>query len=114
MIIGSSSLRVQALIRSFISASISSSNGQAASFSDNSPIASGHVRPEPRVVVAQASLHARRVELADLVARFGRGPERLVAVREPLGHVQRAVVVGGEFDLDVLEECRALRAQSRR
>ena len=59
----------------------------------------------------QAALLVGRVELADLVGRLGAVLEHLVAVREALGHVQRAAVLRAQLDRDVLEERRALRAQ---
>ena len=67
------------------SASTSASSAQAASFSEISVTGSGQLEAEPRVVVAQAALGRRRVELADLVARLGVVLEHLVAVGEPLG-----------------------------
>src|SRR3954466_5643011 len=67
--------------------------------------------PQARVDRREAALLAGRVELAHLVAGLGAVLERLVAVREPLRHVQRAVVVRRELDGDVLQVGRALRAQ---
>ena len=91
--------------------STSSSKAQARSLSEISVTGSGQVRPSRGSSYVQAALCARRVELADLVARLGLVLQHLVAVREALGHVERAVVVGGELDGDVLEVGRALRAQ---
>src|SRR5262245_36405200 len=68
-------------------------------------------QPEAGVVVAQPALGLGFVELTDLVAGLGRVLEHLVAVRKPLGHVEGAVVVGGELDLDVLEIGGALRPE---
>src|SRR5882672_1098352 len=68
-------------------------------------------QPEPAIVVQEAAFGRRRVELADLVAGLGLVGEHLVAMRKPLGHVERAVVVGGELDSDVIQIGRALRSQ---
>ena len=46
--------------------------------------------PEPRVVVGKTPFGARRVDLAQLVAGDGIGAQRLVAMRETLGNIQRA------------------------
>src|SRR5215470_18179520 len=63
------------------------------------------------IVVKEAPLAVRRVELPDLVARLGRVFEDLVPVREALGDVERALVGGVELDGHVLEEGGALRAE---
>src|SRR3954469_3238471 len=52
---------------------------------------------EPRIVEAQPALGRRRVELADFVGGLGVVLENLVAVSEPLGHVEPAPVVRGQF-----------------
>src|SRR4051794_31211875 len=67
--------------------------------------------PEPRIVPGEPPLRSGRVELAYLVARLGAVFERLVAVAETLGNVERAVDVGGQLDRDALQESRALRAE---
>src|SRR4029079_15449269 len=66
---------------------------------------------QTRVVEAQPALELRCVELADLVARLGLVDENLVAVREPLRHVERASVLLAELNRDVLEIRRALGTQ---
>src|SRR3954467_5130867 len=60
-------------------------------------------QPQARVGVVQPAFRARRVELAHLVAGLGAVLEHLVAVREPLRHVERAVVVGGQLHRHVLQ-----------
>src|SRR5258708_3068726 len=66
---------------------------------------------EAAIVVHQASLGVRRVELSGLVAGLGAVLEHLVAMSEPLRHVQRPVVVGAQLDGDVLQVGGALRPQ---
>src|SRR3954471_24854380 len=66
---------------------------------------------EPAIVEGQPALGGRRIELADVIAGFGAVLQHLVPVREPLGHVERAVVVGAQLDGDVLEIRRALGPQ---
>ena len=66
------------------------------------------LQSQPRIVVHQPAFGAGRVELADLVARLGLVPQHLVAVREALRHVERAVVVLAQLDGDVLQVGRAL------
>ena len=100
-----------AILRTCSSSSTSSRSAQARSFSRDLADRQRPLEPEPRVVEAQAALRLRRVELADLVARLGAVLEHLVAVREPLRHVERAMIVGGQLDRDVLEVRRALRTQ---
>src|SRR6185369_7356734 len=50
-----------------------------------------------RIIVHQAAFDARRVELADLIARLGFVFERLVAVGEALRYVQRSTIVRAEL-----------------
>ena len=61
--------------------------------------------------MTQPALGLGGVELPDLVAGLGVVLEHLVAVGEALRHVERAMVVRGQLDLDVLEVGRALRPQ---
>src|SRR5262245_20723673 len=68
-------------------------------------------KSEARIGVVQTALGARGVELSDLIAHVGLVAQRLVAVREPLRHVQPGEVVLGELHRDVLEIRRALRPQ---
>src|SRR5215213_711758 len=71
----------------------------------------GPLEPKARVVVAQRPLVRWAVELADLVARLRPVGQDLVAMGEALGDEQRAMVVLGELDLDVLEPGRRLRPE---
>ena len=66
---------------------------------------------EPRVVVGEPAFGLGGVELAHLVARLRLVDEGLVAVREPLRHVQRAAVVLVQLDARCSEVCRALGPQ---
>ena len=81
------------------------------SFSEMTATGSGHFERQTRIVVREPALGLGSVELADLVARLGVVDERLVAVREPLRHVERPAVLGAELGRDVLEEGRALGPQ---
>src|SRR3954451_23883635 len=58
---------------------------------------------KPRIVPGETALGSRRVELAHLVAGLRPVLERLVPVPETLGDVERAMVVGGQLDGDMLE-----------
>ena len=93
------------------SGSTSSSGAQAASFSEMAATGSGQLEPEPRVVGGETALGVGRVELADEVARLGPVDQRLVAVGEPLRHVEGASVLLVEADGDVLEIRGALRPE---
>src|ERR1700682_1176855 len=66
---------------------------------------------EPGVEGRQAALRAGGVELAYLVAGLRPVLERLIAVREPLPHVEGPVVVGAQLHRDGCQEGRALRPQ---
>ena len=67
--------------------------------------------PEPRVVVREPALGLGSVELADLVARLRLVHERLVAVREALGDVQRPPFSSFSSTRHALQVRRALRAE---
>jgi hypothetical protein len=54
---------------------------------------------------------ARRLELTDLIARVGVVAQRLIAMREPLRHVECALIVFVQLDLNMLQIGRAFRAQ---
>src|SRR6266508_1338270 len=69
------------------------------------------LEPEARIVVAQAALGVRGVELTDLVARFGGVLEDLVTVGEALRHVDGPVIVGGQLDRHVPQVGRAVWAE---
>src|SRR5882762_1532712 len=69
------------------------------------------LQAQARIERREPSLGAGRVELADLVARLRRVLERLIPVREALGHIQRAVVVGAQIHGDRFQEGRALGPQ---
>jgi hypothetical protein len=56
-----------------------------------------------RVVVAQATLSARRVELTDLIAGLGTVGEVLISVSEPFWHIKPAVIVLVQLYFDVLQ-----------
>ena len=90
-------------MRCLTSAPCSSSSFQTASFSEITDDRQRPLQAQPRIVVHQPAFGAGRVELAHLVAGFGLVPQHLVAVREALRHVERAVVVLGQFDGDVLQ-----------
>src|SRR5262249_37146187 len=65
-------------------------------------------KTEPAIVERQPAFGARRVELPDVIAGLGAVLQDLIPVPEPLGHVERAVVVGAELDRHVLQIGRAL------
>src|SRR6267143_353453 len=69
------------------------------------------LQAQARIERREPSLGAGRVELADLVARLRRVLERLIPVREALGHIERAMVVGAQFHADGFQESRALGPQ---
>src|SRR6267378_1900359 len=69
------------------------------------------LQAQARIERREPSLGAGRVELAHLVARLRRVLERLVPVREALGDIERAVVVGAQIHRDGLQEGRTLGPQ---
>ena|SRR6266508_605258 len=66
---------------------------------------------EARIVVHEAALIVRRVELADLIACLRVVVQRLITVRETLWHVEGAAVLLVQLDSNILEVGRAFRAQ---
>src|SRR6266446_2028367 len=59
--------------------------------------------PEPWIAVKQAAFDPGRIELPDLIAGLRLILEDLIPMPEPLGHVERPVVIRREFDGNMLK-----------
>jgi hypothetical protein len=71
----------------------------------------GPNQSEPRIAIEQAALGARRIKFPNLIACLGPILENLVTVRKAFWHVEGPIIVRAKLDGNVVQVCRALRAQ---
>src|SRR5690348_11002111 len=58
--------------------------------------------------MSQAALASGRIELTHLIAGLGAVPQRLISMCKSFRHIERALIIFAQFNLDVLEIGRTL------